>query len=276
MRRLVIAFVGIGLLGCQPSEPAMSGIRLDQVRVDLEALSNARVFFGHQSVGRDLLEAIRALSRESGVALNITEVKADTRIDGKGLYHANVGQNGDPASKLADFLKDVTSSRESLDLALLKFCYVDLDDDSKELSPKGIFEQYQRDIGRLRLSQPEIVVLHATMPLMSDPLGWKTKVKRWLGRSTWRDDAHKRRAAYNEQIRAIYPREAIFDIARLESTRSDGEQSSFNADGATIETMASEYTHDGGHLNEPANRRIAVEFVHSMAEALRRSRAQSR
>lgn len=274
MRHLVIAFLSVGLLGCQPSEPAMPSVPVEQVRADLQVISNARVFFGHQSVGRDLLKAVDALARESGVALPITELNAGKRIEGKGLFHAVVGRNGDPASKLADFMASVSKGEDAFDLALLKFCYVDLDDGSKELSPAKIFEHYQRDIGRLRAAQPELAVLHATMPLMSDPPGWKTTVKRWLGRPTWRDDAHRRRAAYNEQLRAHVPEEALFDIARLESTRSDGEQSVFDAGGKRIETMVLDYTYDGGHLNEPANRRIAAEFIHSMAEALRRSQRE--
>lgn len=271
MRRLVIAFLSIGLLGCQPREPAMTSVSLDQVRSDLQVIANARVFFGHQSVGRDLLKAVQALSRESGVPLPITEVKAGNGIEGKGLFHAVVGQNGDPASKLAEFMVNASKPDDSFDLALLKFCYVDLDDGSREQSPTKIFEHYQRDIGRLRAAQPELVVLHATMPLMSDPPGWKTTVKRWLGRSTWRDDAHRRRAAYNEQIRANVPQETLFDIARLESTRIDGEQSAFSVGGKRIETMVMDYTYDGGHLNEAANRRIAAEFVHAIAQALRRA-----
>src|SRR5690606_4443998 len=143
------------------------------------------------------------------------------------------------------------------------FCYVDMDDDSKEKSPAKLFEQYKHDTGRLRVEQPTLTLIHATMPVMSDPPGWKTTVKRWLGRPTLRDAANRRRAAYNDQIRAIFKPGQVFDIARLQSTRPGGEHSSFSDNGKVIETMAAEYTHDGGHLNESANRRIAAALLNS-------------
>src|SRR5690606_10728043 len=177
---------------------------IDQVRADLEVIANARIFFGHQSVGRDLLAAIESLSKEAGVTLPIVPLRAGAAPEGKGLFHANVGRNREPDLKLAEFVAAAGGAEQPFDMALLKFCYLDLGEDSKEKSPENLFGRYKRDMSRLQADHPKLALLHTTMPLMSDPPGWKTTVKRWIGWPTWRDDAHQRRAAYNQQIRESF------------------------------------------------------------------------
>lgn len=176
-----------------------------------------------------------------------------------------------PGRKLDEFLAHIsTPAAGAYDVAMLKFCYVDLDDDSRETSPQVLFDNYRKAIADIHTGQPGLAVIHATMPLTADPPGWKTTVKRWLGRSTWTDAANQRRNAYNSLLRAQFPSSETFDIARLEATRADGSISSFEAGGTIVETMAAEHTNDGGHLTDAAGRKVAAAFVHSLAEAVRR------
>lgn len=260
------------MTGCARQSAETPPVSIDQVTADLRTISDARVFFAHQSVGRNLLAGVRALAAEAGVPLRIVDLKAGETPDGTGLFHTFIGENGTPDLKVSEFVAEVASSPASaFDVAMLKFCYLDLDDESREPSPGELLARYESSMATLSSQRPQTTLIHATIPLTADPPGWKTMLKRWLGRSTWTDSANRKRGDYNQQLRQHYPEGEIFDIARLEATRPDGELSSFTVDGRVVETMFGGYTYDGGHLTEGAGRHMAAEFLHTVASAVRRN-----
>lgn len=272
---LVPILFAAAVAACTPGPQEVSPVSIEQVRADLETLVHARVYFGHQSVGRNILQGVRALADEAGVALRIEEVANGIPAAGPGLFHTNIGENGAPHGKLEAFLANVAASTPDAapavyDVALLKFCYVDLDDDSQEQSPQALFDRYRNSVAALGKRQQGLTLIHATMPLTADPPGWKTIVKRWLGRSTWTDAANRKRNEYNRMLRSQFSAEEIFDIARIEATHADGSISSFEAGGITVETMAAEHTYDGGHLTDAAGRHVAAAFLHTLAQTVRR------
>lgn len=268
---LVVAFAAAMLAGCTQKSPESVQVPIDQVAADLKTVATARVFFGHQSVGRNLLAGVQALATEAGVPLRIEEVKAGESPEGPGLFHSNIGENGAPDGKIAQFAASVAGSAgPAYDVAVLKLCYVDLDEGSNEQSPVALFKRYEESVKSLSEQRPQTALIHATMPLTSDPPGWKTTLKRWLGKSTWTDDANRRRAEYNQQLRQRFVAGDTFDIARIEATRPDGSVSSFTFGGDEIETMYGGYTHDGGHLTEAARRHMAAAFLHTLADSVRR------
>jgi hypothetical protein len=267
---------------CTPGPREVSSVSIEQVKADLETLAHARVYFGHQSVGRNILQGVRTLADEAGVALRIEEVGNGTPAVGPGLFHTNIGENGAPEGKLEAFLANVAAPALVLspdpapalyDIALLKFCYVDLDDDSQQRSPQALFDRYRSSVARLGERQRGLTLIHATMPLTADPPGWKTTVKRWLGRPTWTDAANRKRNEYNRMLRSQFAPDQTFDIARIEATHADGRISSFEAGGTTVETMAAEHTYDGGHLTAAAERHVAAAFLHTLAQSVRRREA---
>lgn len=268
-------WLSAGVAGCQQGKPEDVAVSMDQVAADLETVSKARVFFGHQSVGGNILKGVQALSAQAGVPLRIAEVPVGSAPPaGPGLFHSIVGQNQAPERKVDDFVSGLGAAAQSpYDVAVLKFCYVDLDEQSAPTAAATLFSRYDRSMADVQAQHPALAVIHATMPLMSDPPGWKTSLKRLLGRATWRDQGNQHRADYNQRVRARYPSAEILDLARIESTKADGSESSFTVDGKRIETMALEYTYDGGHLNELGQRHVAAGFLHALAEALRRTAA---
>lgn len=269
IRELACAFAALALTGCA-QKPVEMPVPIDQVTADLKTIATARVFFAHQSVGRNILEGVRELSTQTGVRLRIVEVKAGEAPTGAGLFHTFIGENGDPDRKLTEFVASVSGHSESTyDVAMLKFCYVDLEDGSKEQSPSALLTRYESSMAGLAKERPQTSLIHATMPLTADPRGWKTTLKRWLGRATWTDEANRRRGEYNRQLRRLYATGDIFDLAHLEATRPDGSLSSFTRDGREVETMFAGYTPDGGHLTDAAARRMAAAFLHSLAGAVR-------
>jgi hypothetical protein len=261
----------VALTGCQQKtqEQAAVPVDLNQVKADLTTLSQARIYFAHQSVGRNMLKGIAMLSEETGVPLRIEEVKPGAPVDaGPGLFHANVGENGVADSKITAFVSGVAAvgSTAPYDVALLKFCYTDIGGDSKDKSPQQLFERYQKAMAGVQEQQPNLKLLHTTMPLRAEPQGMKTKVKRMLGMSAFTDSDNILRGEYNALVRT--KESSYFDVARLEATRSDGSISAFSAQGRQVEMMAPEHTYDGGHLTDPAKRYFAAAFLRTLAEAV--------
>lgn len=275
---LVIIATALG--GCSPppetdsaGETAMS---MEQLHSDLEFLSGSRVFFGHQSVGDDILDGVRDLAQKAGVALRVEAVELGGEIpEGPGLFHARVGANLDPDSKIAAFSAALGAAGESgYDLAVLKFCYVDLDDESREQQPQALFARYLSGMGAIEKAHPRLKVLNSTMPLMAEPPGRKTRLKRLLGMSVETDAENVRRNEYNRLVRERYAGSSLLDIARFEATDVDGRPVVFEHSGQSMEMLVPGFTSDGGHLNQAGQERVAAAFIHRLAEALREGQAR--
>jgi len=224
------------------------------LKADLETLRGAQIFFGHQSVGANMLEGLRTLSREAGIPVEIGE--------------AGVGSNQQPLTKFEDFAKRAESAPAgSLQLMAVKLCYADFGPDT-DVPP--MIEAYKGAVNRVRKAQPGVRILHVTPPLFARPSGLKASVKRTLGKQLWEEQASARSAAFGEQLRAAFPGEPVFDLAALESTRPDGTREQYEIDGKQVPMLWAGFTSDGGHLNETGKRLVAKAFAHALAEALRK------
>lgn len=94
----------------------------------------------------------------------------------------------------------------------------------------------------------------------------RSLIKTVLGK----EDNNIKRNQYNDMLRKEYRgKEALFDIAQAESTRPDGTRSTFTNNGTTYFSLASEYTDDGGHLNQLGQRAVAQELLMLLAELAR-------
>lgn len=267
------AAITLFLSGCaRDSQPVTKEpLSMDQVKADLLTISQARVFFGHQSVGNNILAGIRNLAEKTGTPLRIAEVAIGAATpEGPGLFHSKVGENLDPDAKITGFAQALGAPGEGrYDVATFKFCYVDLDAGSKERSPDKLFERYASNMSTIEAAHPGVRFLHATMPLTAEPPGKKTKLKRLLGMSTSEDAANVERNKFNQLARQRYTPDDVIDIARFESTRPDNSIAEFRDSGRQIEMLALEYTSDGGHLNELGQERVAAAFLRKVADALR-------
>lgn len=233
---------------------------------DLAALKDARILFGHQSVGRNILDGLKVLASRHGVELRLEE--ADPGGPRRpGIEEFRVGRNEDPASKCRDFLRVLAAAADGYDAVMMKFCYVDFYEDA---DVDAVFGAYRDLVAKARAAAPSAVFVHATVPLMEDTPGpaWKTRIKRILGRDP-HGEANARRNAFNERLLAGFPGEPVFDIARHESTLPDGRRTAFTKGGKSVYTLAPAYTYDGGHLNEAGKERLAAEFARVLASSLR-------
>src|SRR5689334_6048679 len=101
---------------------------------------NHRIFFGHQSVGENLLAGVKT----AAPALRIVETR--DAVDGPGLYHAKIGRNEAPLTKLEDFERVLDKLGPNLDVALVKLCYIDF---SPSTDVDALFTAYQAMLERL-------------------------------------------------------------------------------------------------------------------------------
>ena len=220
------------------------------LHASLQRVAHERVFFGHQSVGAQILQGVKELSAKEGVPVFIKD--------------KFVPENGDPVRKLESF-KAFVGTGSKYDVALVKFCYVDIKADT---DAAALFDQYRRAINELRASNPRTVFVHATLPLTTVQTGPKAWVKRIIGRSPYGTVENVKREEYNRLLRATYAgREPIFDLARIESTAPDGTLITVTWNGITAPALSPEYTSDGGHLNARGRLLAAREFLTALAQA---------
>jgi hypothetical protein len=217
---LVIAVVIVGsvsFLSLYGTKKTTENIQVRKEQdMKFEKLANLKVFFGHQSVGENIVQGMKEiLSEHSGISFKIVEAKDLSSISEGTFVHAKIGRNTRPESKIRAFEKILTSAPPgSIDIALMKFCYVDLNRDS---DPEALFETYSTRIAALGAKLPGTTFVHTTVPIESAPQGAKDVVKGWakavLRRPGVAED-NRVRERYNSLIRETFGgTEPIFDIA---------------------------------------------------------------
>jgi hypothetical protein len=233
------------------------------LRAELELVAQRRIYFGHQSVGANLLDGVKQLAEIAGVPLRIVEIPSASALGAATFGHTLVAENGDPLRKLDSFRTAMGPGGTTVDIALLKFCYVDITADT---DAKALFERYRATIEELRAKNPRSTFVHVTLPLTDVQGGPKALVKRMLGRAPYGTVENLRREEYNALMRDAYRgREPLFDLALLESTAPDGTAVKVRWNGAVAPAMSASYTDDGGHLNAAGKLRAARELVSVLA-----------
>ena len=231
-----------------------------------ERLSGQRIYFGHQSVGDNILVGLReVLGAHPEIKIRIQE-RAELQVPTKpGLFHSYDGINEQPDSKNDAFVKAVHEKlRNNVDMAFFKYCYVDITPAS---DPARLFDAYRATMNDLKQKNPRVKFIHITAPLTTIQDGWKATVKKLLGKlpAGYADNA--KRAEFNELMRKEYAgKEPLFDLATLEATRLDGTVSSYEHGGRRYLSLAPEYSDDGGHLNASGRRYIAQNLLLFLAK----------
>jgi hypothetical protein len=221
-----------------------------------DALAGRRIFFGHQSVGANVLAGVRAVLADApGIRLEIAEASDPGALDRPVLAHAFLGRNGDPIGKIDHFRSLLESGiGEKADTALFKLCYVDIDA-STDIS--GILAHYDRTMAELRAKYPRLALLAVTVPLTNMPPGLKSRIKRLIGRGVPALKAsNARRNEFNEHLRKVYAGR-LWDLAAAESLPGGGR---------SIELLNPAFTSDGGHLNDLGGRVAAIDLLVRLSE----------
>lgn len=255
----------LALAGAMVAMPATAQDKLQSLKADLQAVSTQRIFFGHQSVGDNLLDGVRQLAKDAQLPLNIVEVNTALALPANTFGHTHVADNTQPLKKLASFEQSMGKQPAGLNIALLKFCYVDIHPGT---DVKQLFSAYQQTISRLKATHPGTTLLHVTTPLTTVQTGWKATIKSWLGKPPYGAQENLKREEYNQLLRQAYgQREPLFDLARVETLLPDGRQNLVTWQDQPVPALVPAYSDDGEHLNAEGQRHAARALLAALAKA---------
>ena len=223
-----------------------SGVNFTQADVDVLKLH--KVYFGHKSVGGNIVAGIRRISdvnmrtaynqperNDESLRTNIQQLAG-----GPAFVEHDIGSDGRPFDKITSFerfMNDII--RDNVDVAFFKFCYMDID---ARTDVNALIAAYQAAMDRLHTRFPKVIITHFTVPLYSRPASFDNNV----------------REQFSDWLRETY-KDKVFDIATIESVDSKG-NTAISWDNATI-AMADEWTDDGGHLNETGQNHIGGALI---------------
>ena len=214
-----------------------------------DALSKKRIFFGHQSVGMDVMSGIADIMHQSPrIQLSIRRTRDPKDFERPLFAESPIGRNGNPKSKIEDFRTVMEGGvGATVDIAFFKLCFVDMHSNT---DVEALFSYYKKVMDGLMAEFPKVRFIHCTAPLTKMDSGVKLAIKKLLGRDGGAA-ANLKRTAYNRMIADGYGQKGtIFDIARYESTFPDGTRMACRNDGKDCYGLIPGYTYDGGHLNQ--------------------------
>jgi hypothetical protein len=268
-RKILYIFIGFILLGGCKEKTVVKPIQIDKELsiiqdVGINALRSKRIFFGHASVGYNIIngmEDIRAANKRFA-EINIRELKDSDEVGAPGIYHSVNGKNGFPKTKIDGF-KNLLKQRElgnKLDIAFFKFCYVDFDKNSNVVE---ILDYYSKNIDEIKMEFPKLKIVHVTTPLCVHAWGFKGFIKNLI----YDDIPNMKRNEFNRLLTARYEgKDPIYDLAKFESTLPDGSRVTFKSKGHLYFSLAKQYSTDGGHLNELGKYYAAKELLYTLSE----------
>jgi lysophospholipase L1-like esterase len=238
-----------------------------------DELAQKRILFGHQSVGFDIMRGLEEILGENpSIPLKVAFTREPASAGPAGLFHFEVGRNGDPLGKIRAFASLMENEGgEPPDIAFVKLCYADITD---EIDVQEIYDNYLTTMNRLAEAFPHVAFVHITTPLTGMPNGMdglvrraKDVVKRIIGRPVVDLRDNSRRHALNEMMRRGYAGTGrLFDLAAIESTYPDGTRKRVSRGGDTFYSLVGGYTDDGGHLNAEGRRRVAEQLLVFLAQ----------
>lgn len=246
------AVVLVRFWGPREPEPAPDTAVRTVSAAELGAAADQRVFVGHMSIGQNMLDGLERLYADAGVAeAEVVQVSLDEPTagvpDGRGaVVHAEIGVNGDPLGKLANFDAAMRSGlADEVDVAMVKLCYTDVTADT---DVDRVFAAYRQTLDGLQRDHPDVRFIHATVPLTAAPSGIRQHLKVLL-----RGDDNDARERFNDLVREAYSDDDLFDIAAVESTAPDGTRLAALAPGWADA--------DRQHLNPAGSAVLAARFL---------------
>lgn len=233
-----------------------------------DKLASKKIYFGHQSVGNNILAGIADIARENkNIKLRIVKLKNETELSSAFLAHSSIGKNEYPETKDQAFYETISERLSgNVDAALYKYCYVDFQN-KKDTNVDMIFNKYKNNMETLKRKYPDITYMHMTTPVTVLQTGPKAWIKKIIGRPVGGKLDNKKRFEFRERLIAEYSdKDPIFDLYKYESTRPDGSRVSYELNDKTYYALAPGYTDDGAHLNSIGRKYIAQKFLMFLVE----------
>jgi hypothetical protein len=266
----LVLVVSCGLISCsQNNEDKKLPMEDTSLKADLQLIKGKRIYFGHQSVGFDLVAGMKLLSTGLPDAAPVFVSPAQSPLPAGGCFaDSRVGRNNFPKEKCDDFKANVDKlEAESLDIALMKFCYADI---GPQTDVEDLFAYYVRTLDTLAQRYPHTTFVHVTVPYTLRTSSWKLLLKKLLGREDNSESGNYQRNRFNMLLLDHYKGAPIVNLAMVESTYPDGSRESFQFNSVTTYSLIEDYTYDGGHLNDTGKRLAARELIRILANVIRK------
>lgn len=252
------------LFACRGGKESMVEFKVDpSLKDEMNKVARFRVFFGHQSVGGNIVQGLEELKGMVGVdGFTIVHYQPGAALPSAFFADKRVGVNGHPQGKFDEFCNLLDEDLAGkVDIALVKICYVDLGAGTHN-DPETVFDAYVKAVRAMESRHPGLVLIPVTSPLRIRE-GWEGRrehllilLKEFFG---YKDD-NAARAIFNEKIRETFHDRPIFDLAAVESTYPDGRRETYGR-GGKCEGLIRAYSSDGGHLNEVGRKIAARELI---------------
>jgi hypothetical protein len=233
---------------------------------DLTKVSRTKVFFGHQSVGMNVLDGVAGVYRVHGkTAPAIEQGGTLMNRDGGFIDHAFIGENEKPMLKLQDFDAKMRSGiGREVDVATMKFCYIDITADT---NVDALFAAYRETMAALQRDFPEVTFIYVTVPLTTEQ-GLLPKLKSLItGSNGYSAADNAARERLNALIRHEYAGHHLFDLAAIESTAPDGSRAIGTYERQRYYQLYNGYASDSGHLSDAGARVTATAWLKAIAQA---------
>ena len=113
-----------------PSPPPPPNTSWPLSDAQVRSLLSKKIFFGHQSVGANIVQGIADLmATDSRLTLILVSSSDPASVEGAAFVEAAIGANGDPVSKDTAFAAIVNNSfGVQGGVAMYKYCFVDFSD----------------------------------------------------------------------------------------------------------------------------------------------------
>lgn len=224
------------------------------------ALSRRTMHFGHQGVGGDVIEGLQALlAARPDIGLRVACGASFPAPGVFNSFHVGAGALAEPLA--AAFLEGSRSELGPDPVLMIEYgeLVVAADPDVDTL-----LDRYQQAVAALRARHPQAVIVHVTLPLSID-----SKMRNFvsiLRGQPMQRERNALRTRYNALLRAAYAgKEPVYDLAAVQSTRSDGTVEYVHADGERVYALAPEWALKGGRLNAAGRRRAAEDLLATLA-----------
>ena len=232
---------------------------MEERNMDTAKIEKMEIFFGHQSVGQNIIEGIGQIDG------NIPVYSHPPTDSTAGIYHVYIGENGNPKRKIDEFVKMAESIPDTVKATtFMKFCFLDIDETT---DINSLFDYYKAEMETLGESKGNLNIIHFTVPLMAKQTGLKAAAKKILGKNVTGTNDNLNRFEFNELIRKSFGKR-VFDLAKYESTLPDGSRLTAVNTGVPYEILYPEYSDDGSHLNKSGSRYIAEELFVFLASQM--------
>ena len=233
---------------------------------DLAVVARTKVFFGHQSIGMNVLGGVAGVYAGHDISSPaIGQDASQAGQEGGFIRHAFIGENGEPLLKIRDFDAKMRSGvGDEVDVAMMKLCYADIADDT---DVGALFAAYRKTLANLERDFPGITFVHVTVPLMTEQ-GLLSMLKSRLTGATGNGPAaNAARERLNALFRQEYAGRHCFDLAAIESTAPDGSRAVGTYQGQHYFRLYDGYASDSGHLNDAGARVAASAWLKTLAQA---------